>query len=89
VGQEIDYTGKMFIMVAGKRRMNPRYLIVGHVVGRDEAKRMGWTEAQINALSNTQPECARCSVKSGARLGRRLQGVKARRRVAATDASRW
>ena len=88
-GGAIDYTGKTFIVINGKRRLNPLALVVGHIVGRYEAKRMGWNEAQINALSNTQPECARCSVKSGARLGRRLQGVKTRRQLAATGASRW
>jgi hypothetical protein len=34
---------------------------------------MGWTEAQINHLSNTQPEHARCSDASGARYGNGLR----------------
>src|SRR5215218_781931 len=74
-GLAIDYTGKTFIVVAGVRRLNPRSLVVGHIVDRATAKRLGWSAAQINSLSNTRPECARCSVKSGAKLGRRLQGV--------------
>jgi hypothetical protein len=48
------------IMVNGRRGLNPRYLIVGHIVDRATAKRLGWSEAQINALSDTQPECAAC-----------------------------
>jgi ribosomal protein S27AE len=58
----------------GTRRVNPRSLVVGHIVGRDRAKRMGWTDAQINALSNTQSECARCSDSSGARYGNHKRG---------------
>lgn len=45
----------------------PDALDVGHIVGRDEAKAMGWTRAQINALTNTQPECRRCNRRDGAR----------------------
>lgn len=35
---------------------------------------MGWTEAQIHHLSNTQPEHAHCSDSSGARYGNALRG---------------
>lgn len=47
----------------------PRSLDVGHVVGRDEARTLGWTRKQINAISNTQPECRTCSRSSGATYG--------------------
>lgn len=58
----------------GTRRVNPNSLVVGHIVGRDQAKRLGWSEAQINALSNTAPEAARCSDRSGAVYGNRKRG---------------
>lgn len=71
-GRPIDYdTGRY---LPGTRRVNPASLAVGHIVGRDQAKRLGWTEQQINALSNTQPEHARCSDRSGAQYGNRLRG---------------
>src|SRR5215212_4935515 len=68
-GRAIDYDGPRYLITAsGKRTMNPRALVVGHKVSRYEARRLGWTETQINALTNTQPECQACSNRSGARL---------------------
>lgn len=72
-GQAIDYDGPRFYIINGKRKQNPRYLIVGHKVDRVTARRLGWTDQDINHLSNTQPECQTCSNQSGARLGQRLQ----------------
>jgi hypothetical protein len=46
---------------------------VGHIISRHRARQLGWPDAQINALSNTQPECASCSNRSGAKLGRQIQ----------------
>ena len=69
-GQPIDYTAKW---------PHPRSLVVGHIVSRREARSLGWPESAINSLSNTQPEHVDCSNKSGAALGRRLQGQKAAR----------
>lgn len=63
-GLEIDYDAARFI--PGTRRVNPESLVVGHIVGRHQAKRMGWTDAQIQNISNTQPEHAACSDRSGA-----------------------
>lgn len=77
-GRPIAYGAPRFL--PGTRRVNPASLAVGHIVGRDQAKRLGWTDQQINALSNTQPEHARCSDVSGARYGNR---VRARRRRSA------
>jgi hypothetical protein len=37
----------------------PDSLDVGHVVSRYEARRMGWTDEQINSLSNTQTRACR------------------------------
>ena len=56
----------------------PRALDVGHIVSRDEARAMDWTRAEINALSNTQPECRRCSRSSGAAYGNRKRGRERR-----------
>lgn len=44
-------------------------LDVGHIVSRYDARRMGWTDEQINSLSNSQPECQTCNRAHGARLG--------------------
>lgn len=75
-GRAIDYDGPRLVVVRGRRKVNPRSLVVGHKVGRHEARRRGWTDAQINALSNTQPECAKCSASSGASYGNRLRQPK-------------
>jgi hypothetical protein len=75
-GRPIDYDGGRYL--PGTRRVNPASLAVGHIVGRDQAKRMGWTDQQINALSNTQPEHARCSDASGARYGNAKRGARNR-----------
>lgn len=85
--QPIDYDGQRYHMVNGERRLNPRYLVVGHKVDRYTAKRMGWTEQQINSIDNTQPECARCSHSSGAKLGQKLSRQRRTTRVA--EAARW
>lgn len=49
-------------------------LDVGHIVGRDQARLLGWTAAQINDLSNTQPEHSRCNRRGGARYGNAKRG---------------
>lgn len=79
----IDYDGPR-TMPNG--RLNRRYLIVGHIVDRYTARRKGWTDEQINALSNTQPECFDCSNRSGARLGQQVSSI--RRQVKILDRSR-
>jgi hypothetical protein len=86
-GRAIDYDGPNII----NGRQNLRALVVGHKVSRYHAKRMGWPEAAINSVSNTQPECRACSNRSGARLGRMVQRANAKGmvRVGATDAHRW
>lgn len=47
----------------------PMSLDVGHIVDRVVARQAGWTEAQVNTLSNTAPEHQRCGRKAGAKLG--------------------
>jgi 5-methylcytosine-specific restriction endonuclease McrA len=86
-GRPIDYDGLNLI----NGRQNPRALVVGHIVSRYHAKRMGWSEAMINATANTRPECRACSNRSGAQLGRQVQQAKAMVRVSASasDAARW
>lgn len=51
-----------------------RSLDVGHIVDRATAKALGWTRAEINAITNTQPEHQRCSREAGARAGNHLAG---------------
>lgn len=63
-GKDIDYAAKRYL--PGTRRVNPYSLVIGHIVARVDARRLGWTDAQINAISNTQPEHALCSDRSGA-----------------------
>ena len=89
-GGPIDYDGPRFLFVRGKRKLNPRSLVVGHKTSRHQARRNGWTDAQINDLSNTQPECARCSASSGAKYGNRLRGRSRSAAVVTTStALRW
>lgn len=52
---------------------HPASLDVGHVVSRHQARQMGWTPGEINALVNTQPEHATCNRAAGARMGNRLR----------------
>jgi hypothetical protein len=72
-------------------RENANYLVIGHVTSRYHAKRMGWTEQQINALSNSRPECKRCSNRSGAQLGQQVQraNAKIKLRIGRSDSDRW
>jgi len=87
-GRAIDYDGPTFLTtITGKQRLNPRALVVGHIVSRYHAKRYGWTETQINDISNTQPEHRACSNRSGAKLGNRVQRTK-QRQIYST-AGRW
>jgi hypothetical protein len=72
-GEPIDYDGPTFWVVNGKRQLNPRALVIGHVVSRYEAKRLGWTAAMINDISNTRPERMDHSLRSGGRLGAGIQ----------------
>jgi hypothetical protein len=58
----IDYFGPEFF---ADGRLNPRYLVVGHIVSRTEGAERGWTLSQINDVTNTQPECKECSLRSG------------------------
>lgn len=36
-----------------------------HVIGRDQAKQLGWSDDRINSRANTQPQHVRCSASSG------------------------
>ena len=40
-------------------------LVVGHVIDRDQAKQLGWSDDKIISRANTQPEHVRGSVSSG------------------------
>jgi 5-methylcytosine-specific restriction endonuclease McrA len=85
-GGSIDYDGTYYIQ--GTKRKNPRYLHVGHIVDRDKAILLGWTDEEINDESNLQPECSSCSDKSGARYGRSKQGLTVVHSPVVLDTSR-
>ena len=72
-GQPIDYTAPYWHIIAGRHIMNPHAYVEGHIIGLALAAHLGWTKTQANAPSNKQPECARCSRRSGAKEGRALQ----------------
>ena len=84
-GGAIDYDAPYHVTVRGKRTINKRALVVGHIVGKADARAKGWTEEQTNALANTQPECAGCSIKSGAQRGRKGRDMKHNTLVRITD----
>lgn len=86
-GGPIHYGAPRYL--PGTRRVNPRSLVVGHIIGRDQADRLGWSDAQINALSNTQPECAHCSDRSGAIYGNRKRGHIAKVRAVLKTTRAW
>jgi hypothetical protein len=56
-GGPIAYDQPYWLVINGKRRVNPRAFVAGHI--RSGAKGGG------HELSNLQPECARCSLRSG------------------------
>lgn len=85
-GVPIDYGGSYYI--PGTRRKNRRYLHVGHIIERDKAVALGWTDAEINHPSNLQPECASCSSKSGAQYGRSKQTLSVVHNELSLDNSR-
>lgn len=74
-GKAIAYSSTYYF--PGTRTINPDAFVCGHIVSRDRAKQLGWTDEQINSIANTQPECARCSMTSGARDGnRKARGLR-------------
>jgi hypothetical protein len=75
-GLEIAYGAPRYF--PGSRRVNGASLVVGHIVGRDQARLMGWSDEMINDVRNTQPEHQRCSCASGARY-RNRKGARASR----------
>lgn len=46
---------------------------LGHIVSVAAARRMGWTEQQINAASNLGPAHPKCNRSAGGKAGRALQ----------------
>ncbi len=57
---------------------HPGSYTLGHIVPRAVAKALGWTEAQIDSRSNTQPEHKACGQRAGSALGGR-QTARVRR----------
>ena len=66
----------------------PWHLDVGHIVGRVQARALGWTVEQANDLRNTQPEHARCGRQAGAREGNTARRATLTRPVPVTS-RRW
>src|SRR5215211_5377033 len=70
----------------------PGQFVAGHVVARHVAKRLGCTPEQINAMSNLQAECRRCSFKTGAAEGGRVRHQRPQRTGLGwplDDSARW
>jgi len=101
-GAPIDYDGPYWVPTTTGRVTTPSGYTInllayhcGHIVSRSLGKRLGWTAAQINALGNTRPEHAGCSVSDGGRLGGILSrrggapGTPPRPPVLARNAHRW
>jgi hypothetical protein len=57
--------GRYLKRAGGTKIVNPWLLVVGHVIGRDQAKQLGWSDDKINSRANTQPRHVRCSASSG------------------------
>lgn len=57
---------------------------VGHVVGVDEAKALGWTPTQIDAPTNLGPSHRKCNASAGGKLG--AAKVNARRAAPTREA---
>lgn len=55
-------------------------MTVDHIVPRYIAKQLGWSKAEIEALSNKQPMCTRCNGKKGHKITvedlQTLEGLK-------------
>ena len=71
------------IRMTGQR--GPDSLDVGHIIGKHEARQMGWSDDQINRLSNTQPEHSRCGRRAGAEYGNEARGRALPTPVASRD----
>ena len=84
-GRPINYDAPH--LIAGK--LNPWAYQLGHKVGRTQARRLGWTDEQINAIANTQPEHQRCNHLAGIKAGHKTQKVRAQRRKVANTSREW
>lgn len=87
----IDYDGPATLTTrTGRKVQNPRRLVVGHIIAVDIARRHGWTMQQINALTNTQPECQNCSNRSGGQARvRKVQSAALVRKAVANTSRAW
>jgi hypothetical protein len=47
----------------------PWRLECGHIVAKHMARQLGWSDAQINHLSNSRPEHSRCNRSAGTTYG--------------------
>jgi hypothetical protein len=49
----------------GTRKVIPNAFALGHKIGRDLGATLGYDPNYIDSVENTQPECAKCSARSG------------------------
>ena len=85
----VDYDGPYWLYTRSGRRTINRYAFhAGHIVGREQARRLRWPADAIYCIGNSRPEHAACNISAGARRG---QIIQARRREvnAAMNADRW
>jgi hypothetical protein len=79
-GKPIAYDEPYWLTVNGRRKINPRAFVAGHIVSR--------AKSGSNALGNLQPEHAVCSLRSGG-----SEGARSPNRIAAAPVhpglSRW
>lgn len=66
LGGQIDYES---------RPPHPRSFEVDHIVSTDEALRMGWSEADADALDNCQAACRQCNREKSSG-GRQLASIR-------------
>ncbi len=76
-GRTIDYDGPYWLIVKGRRTINPLAYHCGHIVDR--------VRGGTHELTNLQPEHAACSIRSGARLGQKRQRKTKRKTLIARD----
>lgn len=60
----------------GRPVRSDRPWTVGHIVDRATCQRMGWTEAQADAVTNQWPEHPRCNYAAGGRAGAAITNAR-------------
>lgn len=71
------------------RRRNPWAYQCDHIINIARARRQGWTEDQINSLSNTRPTHAGCNHLAGIQAGHKTSKIRAERRKVLNTSRQW